>query len=458
MTPDGLDTSPRALAPARTRPAAPVRIVHLGIGAFHRAHQAWYTAHAADADQWGIAGFTSRSPDVSDRLRAQDCAYTLVERSAERDRFETIESIVEAHPGDDTDSLVALLRRPEVAVVTLTVTEAGYLLDDDGILRLDDPVIAGDVRAVHVGREAGTIASVHSIVARLVVALRARFDEGASAVAVISCDNLPDNGRVLARACRAFADEVGPGGAGWLDEVAAFVCTSVDRITPRTTTEDEKRVRAMTGHADRAPVVTEPFTDWVLEGSSPPDGPAWESAGARFVSDIRPWELRKLRLLNGAHTLLAALGSLRGHATVDAAIRDHRCRDVVEEWWDEAARSLPDGLELSEYRASLLERFENPRIAHQLAQIGEDARAKLRIRIVPAVLHELENDREPRAGLTAIAAVLVREGVGGDEQDIQAALKDISSVLAERPGVVSAVAHIALRLEHPELSGPAARK
>ena len=437
----------------RSRPAAPVRIVHVGIGAFHRAHQAWYTAHATDADQWGIAGFTGRSPEIADQLSAQDSVYTLVERSAGEDRFETIESIVEAHHGDDIARLIELICRPEVAIVTLTVTEAGYVLGADGYLRIHDPLIVADLAAVRASRDAGSTPTPRSAVARLVVALRARHDAGAPAVAVISCDNLPDNGRVLARACHAFADQLDPGASAWLDEVAAFVSTSVDRITPRTSPEDQATVRIATGHTDHVPVVTEPFSDWVLEGDFPSGRPAWESAGARFVTDLSPWELRKLRLLNGAHTLMAALGGLYGHETVDSAIRDPRCRDLVTAWWDEAGRDLPDVLDLATYRTALLARFENPRIAHRLAQIGQDARSKIRIRIVPTVIRELDEGRDPHAGLTAIAALLVLDGVPADEQSITAALAEISPTLAGRPEVVSALIRIAHHLPDPSTIG-----
>lgn len=376
-----------------------------------------------------------------------------MERSADGDRFETVESVVEAHHGDDIGALIELLTRREVAIVTLTITEAGYLTGADGNLRTDDPTIIADVAAVRAGRDSGEAPSVRSAVARLVIALRERLDSAAPPVAVISCDNLPDNGRILGRACHAFADQLDFGAFGWLDEIATFVCTSVDRITPRITPADETAVRDETGHIDHAPVVTEPFSDWVLEGEFPSGRPAWESAGARFVTDIVPWELRKLRLLNGAHTLLAALGVLYGHETVDAAIRDPRCRNVVTAWWDEVSRHLPDGLDLPDYRSALLARFENPRIAHQLAQIGQDARAKVRIRIVPTVVRELDESRRPQAGLTAIAALLTLEGIPSDEACITAALADISPILAERPDVVSTITRIATRLPAPPTIG-----
>jgi fructuronate reductase len=432
----------------RGRPASPVRIVHIGVGAFHRAHQAWYTAHAADAVDWGIAGFTGRTRDVADQLTAQDCLYTLIERSAEGDRFSTIDSIVEMHPGNDTAALVELLERPEVAVVTITVTEVGYFVGPDGRLRLDDPVIVSDIAALRSGEAAP---AVRSAVARLVVGLRARRRRGAAKIAIVSCDNLPDNGRVVARTCRALVEAVAPGSSAWIDETATFVCTSVDRITPRITPLDEAVVLASTGRLDHVPVVTEPFSDWVLEGEFPAGRPDWGSAGARFVDDIAPWEQRKLWLLNGAHTLMAAVGQLWGMSTVDQVVRDPDCRDLMITWWDEACRHLPDGLDLDRYRDDLLARFANPRIAHGLPQIAQDARSKVRVRIVPVALRELEAGRIPRAALTAVAAVLVVSIGSPSLEDARTFLEELAPALVRHGDAVDEIAAIAAELRQPTL-------
>ncbi|WP_243076364.1 mannitol dehydrogenase family protein [Microbacterium sp. SS28] len=431
--------------------AAPVRIVHIGLGAFHRSHQAWYTARASDADEWGIAAFTGRSNAASDLLEAQDCVYTVIERSADGDRFRTVETIVEAHPGDDIGSFLELLRRPEIAIVTVTVTEAGYLLGADGMLAIDNPVVAADISAIRAG---SANPPVRSLVAKLTLGLLARYATGAPALAVISCDNLPDNGRALARACEAFAELIEPGTATHVRRAASFVCTSVDRITPRTTPADVDAVLTGAGYIDLAPVVTEPFADWVLEGRFPAGHPDWQSAGARFVADIAPWELRKLWLLNGAHTLMAALGTLLDLETVDQVIRDPSCREAVGRWWDEACRHLPDGLDLDTYRSNLLARFENPRIAHRLDQIAQDARAKLRIRTVPVALREVQAGRRPGGALTAIAAVLRADDVAPAVADIAEALDPIEPRLARNSAVVAEIARIAQKLPGPSEEPP----
>jgi fructuronate reductase len=186
----------------------------------------------------------------------------------------------------------------------------------------------------------------------------------------------------------------------------SFVATSVDRITPRTTESDLRAVAAECGWIDRAPVVTEPFSDWVLSGRFPLGRPQWESAGARFVDDIEPYEKRKLWLLNGAHSLLAYAGMARGHETVSAALADPVCLRMVEDFWDEAARHLPAELETDGYRAALLDRFGNARISHRLEQISADGSTKLRMRVLPIFLAERAAGRSGAGSAAVLAAWL----------------------------------------------------
>jgi len=418
---------------ALRRPAGtpPVRIVHLGLGAFHRSHQAWYTAHAADADEWGIAAYTGRRPEAAEVLAAQGCVYTLVERGPDEDRFELIGSIVEASPGDDIAGFVATFSSPEIAVVTLTVTEAGYCLNATGELDLDHPDVASDVRLLQIlltRPETATFAgdSLRTALGRLLLGLDARRRAGAPCIAVVPCDNLPDNGTLVRRALTCLAGEVDPDLADWIPRGASFVSTSVDRITPRLDPDDRVVVAAATGWQDEAPVVTEPFADWVLAGDFPSGRPRWETAGARFVDDITPWEARKLWMLNGAHTLLAASGLLRGHTTVAEAFADPVCRDQVDALWDEAARNLP-GVETDDYRRALAARFANPRIVHRLDQIAEGASTKMRLRIVPIARAERAAGRSAAACATAIAAWIRQEA---PDADPDATIREFSPELA----------------------------
>ncbi|QHC58799.1 mannitol dehydrogenase family protein [Rathayibacter sp. VKM Ac-2760] len=408
----------------RAVPAPPVRIVHLGLGAFSRSHTAWYTQASADGDDWGIAAYTGRSRDLADRLTRQDGLYTLVERAEDGDRAEVIGSVARAHAGDDLPSLLRDLSAPETAVVTLTITEIGYRLGADGGPDLGDPLVRRDrdeLAAVAGGRLAPQDAAPETAVGRLLLGLESRRRAEGGPIAIVSCDNLPDNGGRLARGVSAWVEGIAPELAGWLDAHASFVATSIDRITPRISAEEDAVLRARYG--DDAPVVAEPFHDWVLSGRFPVGRPAWESAGARFVDDLDPWESRKLWLLNGAHTLLAALGRLRGHETVAAAVADPVCRAAVDALWDDAATVLPADLGIPEYREALLERFSNPRIEHRLQQIGQDTETKLRLRIVPVAELVLAAGGRAEGSTAALGACLagLRRGlVGGSPADVSA--------------------------------------
>ncbi|TCK63686.1 mannitol dehydrogenase family protein [Curtobacterium sp. PhB136] len=350
-------------------------IVHLGVGAFARAHLAWYTEHASGAP-WGITAFTGRSPDAADALTAQDCRYTLVTRAADGDSAEVIDTIVAAHPGSDSDAWTNALASPETAIVTLTVTEQGYRSGAD-------------------------------VPARLVAGLDARRRAGAGPIALMSLDNLTHNGSVLRDAVLgAVTDEAL---RAWIDANVSFPSSMVDRITPATTAADVAGLDALPGalDGDRVPVVTEPFAEWVIEDAFPGvERPAWETAGARVVDDVTPYEQRKLWLLNGSHSLLAYLGLQLGHETVADAMADPTCRTAVEQLWDEAALELPlPAEEIADARAALVDRFENPRIRHTLTQIASGGSEKLPVRVVDVLRHRLA--RDPSAGIGPGAATLV---------------------------------------------------
>lgn len=374
-------------------PRPPVRIVHLGLGNFFRAHQAWYTAHSPDASQWGIVAFTGRSTALAEALTAQDCRYTLITRAAGGDTAEVIGSVVQAFPGGRREEFLRYLADPAVAVVTLTITEAGYV-------------------------QGGS----DSAAGRLVEGLAARRAAGGGPLTVVSCDNLPENGSVTSRMVGEHAASVDPGLAGWISEHVSFVTTMVDRITPATTAADGAVARELTGYGDAAPVVTEPFSEWVLSGHFPAGRPSWEAAGARFVQDIAPFEQRKLWLLNGAHSLLAYAGSTLGHLTIAEAVADPRCLAWVSEWWDLACvhLTLPAG-ELDDYRTALLGRFGNARIRHLLSQIAADGSQKVPVRFVPVLRRERAAGRMPVGAVRPVAAWINHlRGAGVPVKDVAA--------------------------------------
>ncbi len=384
---------------------APARIVHLGLGAFHRSHQAWYTSQAGDAADWGIAAFTGRRPDAALALAEQDGLFTLVERADGGDSFTVVDSIVEAVDGADVQRLAELVAAPATAVITLTVTEAAYRLGADGQLDTSAPDVVSDLALLASG--SGNPATP---LGRLVFALAARRAAGAGPLAVVCCDNLANNGTVARHAVAGLAHAWDAELAAWVEANVSFVSTSVDRITPRTTEADIAAVEAACGYRDNSPVVAEPFTNWVLSGDFPAGRPRWEDAGAVFVDHIEPYENRKLWLLNGAHSLLAYAGQLRGHTTVAQALADQRCLDAVERFWDEAEANLSGeaaagaDLQIPAYRDALLARFSNARIAHHLAQIAMDGSTKLRMRAVPVFLAERAQGRSGVAAALMIAA------------------------------------------------------
>jgi len=388
-----------------------VRAVHLGLGSFFRAHQAWYTDLAEDG--WGIAAFAGRSRDLADRLSAQDGLYTVVTRRPDGDEHAVVGSVSRAYAAADHGAWLAHLASPDVAVLTLTVTEAGYRQGGDGDLDLDDAAVAADVAALRTDARA----SVTTVPGRLVAGLLARRTAGAGPLAVVPCDNLPDNGEVVRRVVHGAGAAVDPSLPAWLDEAVTWVSTVVDRITPATTGADVDGVREATGRADAAPVVTEPFSEWLLAGAFPAGRPDWPSAGARVVDDVAPFERRKLWLLNGAHSLLAYAGPLRGHQTVAEAMADESCRGWVEQWWGEACRHLDmPGSELNGYRASLVDRFENPRVRHLLGQIAGEGTQKLPVRLLPALRAERAAGR-PHEGATRALAAWVLHLRGDDVTD-----------------------------------------
>jgi fructuronate reductase len=360
---------------SRTAPAPPVRVVHLGLGSFFRAHQAWYTQHAPDAAGWGIAAFSGRSAALAEALAAQDGLYTLVTRAADGDRFEVVGSVVAAHPAADQEAWLGHLSSPEVAVVTLTVTEAGYRPGPG------------------------------SAVQRLVAGLAARRVADAGPLTLLPCDNVADNGAVLARAVTGLVERTDSALLEWLASSVSFATTMVDRITPRTTDDDARAVAAATGLDDAVPVVTEPFSEWVVSGAFPAGRPSWEAAGARLTDDLAPFEQRKLWLLNGGHSLLAYAAPLRGAVTVADAVADPVVCRWLDAWWGEASGHLPQpASELAGYRDALLERFANPRMRHRLAQIAADGSQKLPVRVLPVVRAERAARRLPEGAVVALAA------------------------------------------------------
>ncbi|MFB9378327.1 mannitol dehydrogenase family protein [Kineococcus gynurae] len=392
----------------KTRPAA--GIVHLGLGNFHRAHQAVYTAHAMTAEpgNWGIVGVASNSPRVVDALREQDLRYTVVELSPDGARFSV--------PAVHTDAYVAA-REPErvvtdlaaatTRVVTLTVTEHGYHYSPrTGRLDVEDPTIVADLETLRRGAGAP-----RSGLGRIVAAVRRRGAEHATPLTVLSCDNLSGNGDHTGRLVREFAAELPDAEEllGFLEQRVTFPNSMVDRIVPATTDAERDLVAAGTGWADRIPVPAEPFSMWVLEDRFAAGRPAWDRAGAVLSDDVHAYEELKLRLLNGTHSLLAYLGALTGCPTIpDAAARSEireAAHRVLREEYLPSVR-VPDGVDVDRYERELFERWDNSALGHRCHQVGSDGSVKLRQRIPVPALEALDRGAVPHLLALTVAGYL----------------------------------------------------
>jgi fructuronate reductase len=375
-----------AALPAYDRAQAQAGVVHLGVGAFHRAHQAVYLDQclAAGDLRWGAVGASLRSPDTRDALAPQDGLYTLAVQGPEGERLQVVGAIKSLLVApEDPAALLARMADPAVRIVTLTVTEKAYGRDADGNLDLARPDIAWDLANPEAPR------SVHGFLAG---ALDARRRAGAPPFAVLCCDNLPANGETVRRLVLQFAGATDGDLACHIERDVAFPSTMVDRIVPATTDEDRARISAALGLEDAWPVKTEPFMQWVVEENFPQGRPDWEPFGVTVAKSVRPFEEMKLRLLNGAHSGLSYLGLLLGRESVSDAFADQRLRGFVEGLWAEAIPTLPRdaGLDPHDYKKALGQRFANTALVHRTAQIANDGSQKLPQRIVAAARARME--------------------------------------------------------------------
>lgn len=392
---------PAVSRPAYDRSKVVPSIVHLGMGAFHRAHQAMYTeAVLASGDlAWGIVGASLISVDKKNALTPQDGLYTLTEKGADSESTQVIGSIVELLGGpDDLPALRDRLRAPTTRIVSITVTEKGYYLDlATHQLRLSAPDIASDLAHPD---------SPRTILGLIVQALKSRRSAGVPPFTVLSCDNLPNNGRLAKDAVLAFARETDVDLAGWIESHVSFPSTMVDRITPASTEADCANAAAIIGMDDAAPVVTEQFVQWVIEDDFTMGRPDWTLGGAVFSDEIECWENMKLRCLNGAHSTLAYLGQLTGRETVADAMQLPLISRILDALWLEVREVLkaPQGVDSAEYVERLKQRFRNPSLKHRTAQIASDGSQKLPQRLLAPLRDRIAKGLPSPMIATAIAA------------------------------------------------------
>ncbi|MDM2968618.1 MULTISPECIES: mannitol dehydrogenase family protein [unclassified Citrobacter] len=380
--PEGVQT------PRYDRQQLQTRIVHFGFGAFHRAHQALLTDRVLNAQggDWGICEISLFSGDrLMSQLREQNHLYTVLEKGANGNQAIIVGAVKECLNAK-LDSLATIIEKfcePQVAIVSLTITEKGYCIDPaTGSLDVSNPRIIHDMQHP---------TEPHSAPGILVEALHRRRERGLSPFTVLSCDNIPDNGHVVKNAVLGMAEKRAAELAAWIQQHVSFPGTMVDRIVPAATEESLDEITRELGVADPCAISCEPFIQWVIEDNFVAGRPQWEVAGVQMVDDVLPWEQMKLRMLNGSHSFLAYLGYLAGFQHISDCMQDSAFREAAYRlMMNEQAPTLRiTNVDLSRYAASLIERFANPALKHRTWQIAMDGSQKLPQRMLEGIREHL---------------------------------------------------------------------
>jgi mannitol 2-dehydrogenase len=411
-------------------------VVHIGVGGFHRAHQAMYHDRllcAGGALEWGICGVGVMPADkrMKEVMDAQDGLYTLVEKHADGGCDARVIGSIARYlfAPSDPEAAIEAMTADSVRIVSLTITEGGYNVDaDTGEFDAEDPDVARDLAAEVAPR---------TVFGLITEALRRRRERDLAPFTLMSCDNLPGNGRLARLAFTAFARLRDPALGDWIEERVAFPNSMVDRITPATTDQDRAEVRARFGVDDRWPVVCEPFAQWVLEDAFAADRPPYERVGVQLVEDVEPYELMKLRLLNAGHQTLAYFGYLCGYRFVHEAAQDPLLRAFLLAYLDhEAAPTLPavPGIDVHEYSHSIVERFSNAQIADPLERVCAWTSDRIPKFLVPIIRAQLESGGELQRS-AAVVASWARYAEGVDEEGRQIDVVDrLAPALTEIAG------------------------
>lgn len=393
------------------------RIVHMGCGAFHRAHQAMYCHKLLEtsASDWGICEvnlMSSKGVRLAENLKKQQLLYCLAEQSGSGTQLQIMGAIKQAlYPQcDGCDGIIEALASPQTAIVSLTITEKGYCTDpSSGQLDLTNPLIQQDLAQPH---------APQSAIGYLVQALHLRRLRGLQGFSVLSCDNVRENGHVARAAVLGLAQARDTQLAQWITEQVSFPCTMVDRIVPAVTGQVLQEIASQLGCYDPCAVACEPFSQWVIEDNFVNGRPAWDTVGAQFVSDVVPFEMMKLRMLNGSHSFLAYLGYLAGYQTIADTMQDSAFRRAaLQLMLQEQAPTLqmPQGTRLDSYAQLLIERFSNPALHHQTRQIATDGSQKLPQRLLDPLRWHLAAGTDCRHLLLGVAGWM-RYVQGVDEQ------------------------------------------
>lgn len=448
LSPDMLnDYQGAASRPAYDRRAISPGIVHLGTGAFHRAHQAVYIEERLrEEPDWAIIGASLKRGDMREALAPQGFLYTLAVRQGEGTEARIIGAIVDVlHDPPDNRPVIEAIASPATRIVTLTVTEKAYCRNPaTGDLDFEHPDVKADL---------GKADGAASVPGLLTAALAERRRRGLPAITLLSCDNLPDNGGTLARVVTQCAEARDPSLARWIADEIAFPASMVDRIVPATTDADRTAVAALTGYDDAWPVVTEPFSQWVVEDSFAAGRPALELAGVIMTDDVGPFEAMKLRLLNGSHSALAYLGIEAGYETVADAVVDPVLAAFLETMMrDEIVPTLdvPD-VDLAAYGRALLERFANTALKHRTLQIAMDGSQKIPQRLLGTIRDRIAEGR-PYQRLALAVAAWIRHLSGrdgkGDRYEIDDPMaRELTQIAARALPDISAFGNAVLDLQ-----------
>ncbi|BFM07234.1 mannitol dehydrogenase family protein [Halioxenophilus aromaticivorans] len=435
LSPELLGELPAGVdVPSYDRQKLKPRIVHLGIGAFHRAHQAVYLDDLLNKQggDWGIVGVSLRSDSVAKQLLPQGGLYTQLEKGAEN-QFRIIGSVIDVVVApEDPDAVIQAIADQHTGLVSLTITEKGYCHNPaTGTLLIDHPEIQQDIT--------NNLQRPVSAVGFIVAGLKQRYEQGFPGITVLSCDNLPNNGHVLRCVVSELARIIDPKLSEWIDKHVTFPCSMVDRIVPATTDADLTCVRERLGVVDKGVVSCEPFSQWVVQNQFAQPVPDYAAVGVLLTQDVSAYEKIKLRLLNGSHSLIAYFGYVNGFDFVHQVVNQSVFLALIQRYMTEAQSVLgaPTSFDIEGYKSQLIERFKNPALQHQTYQIAMDGSQKIPQRWLETLTLLLQNGRDTQLFALLIAGwitYLQGKRINGDSFEVMDPMAKQLKTLLEVPG------------------------
>lgn len=438
------------IMPSYDRNALTTRIIHIGCGAFHRAHQAVFTDETLGRTQsdWGICAISLfSSQGLIKDLRNQEHLFSVVEKGAKSTDVKVIGSINETlHPVlDGVNSVLEKFAEPQIAIISMTITEKGYCIDPaSGSLDTTNPLVIEDLANPD---------NPKSALGYIVQGLKRRRDRQLPPVTIMSCDNLQENGHLAKAAVLEFAKIIEPELSEWIESNVSFPSTMVDRIVPAITPEALAEISDFVGIDDPCGIACEPFRQWVIEDNFVAGRPNWDVAGAEFVDNVAPYEEMKLRMLNGSHSFLAYLGYLAGYPYISDTMDDQGFKNVVYKLMmntQAPSLSMPESTNLNAYANQLIERFSNPSLKHKAWQIAMDGSQKIPQRFGGSLAYHLENNSDFSLIALSIAGWM-RYVAGVDEQgnaiDVRDPMADSLKKICDQHGFNSSVVPTLLAIE-----------